>query len=75
MNLDRWTDALNTTIGLIFWYSIPLTPFITIRAAWKYLKVKKLYRILVGILFALLLSFIFYNISLAIIFRGGMGPG
>lgn len=36
---------------------------------------KKIYRIILGLLFALLLSFFLYHISLGIIFRDGMGPG
>lgn len=68
-------DNKMDTIGQIFWYVIPLTPLLTIPLVWRLSKVRKIVRVGIGLGFALLLSFIFYLISLAIIFRGGMGPG
>ena len=62
------------TIGQILWFAMFLTPFVTIPLAWKLVPFKKVYRIIIGFLFSLLLSFILYHISLAIIFRDGMGP-
>ena len=61
-------------IGQVFWYSIPFTPLITIPITWKLIKKKWYIRIIVGLLFAFGLSILFYGISLAIIFRDGMGP-
>jgi 4-amino-4-deoxy-L-arabinose transferase-like glycosyltransferase len=51
------------------------TPILTIPLAWRLMDKKKIYRIILGLLFALLLSFFLYHISLGIIFRDGMGPG
>jgi len=51
------------------------TPLITIPIVWKFSKQKKIVRVLVGLGIALILSFVLYYISLAIIFRDGMGPG
>jgi len=66
MNLD--------VIGKFLWYSIPLTPLITIPIVWKIIKQKWYINILVGLLIALLLSLLLYGVSLAICFRDGMGP-
>jgi len=68
-------DNKMDTIGQIFWYAIPLTPLLTIPLVWRLSKQRKIVRVLIGLGFALVLSFIFYLISLAIIFRDGMGPG
>jgi hypothetical protein len=62
------------TLGLILWYMVFLTPFITIPIAWRILPIRKAYRVLFGLLMAPLFSFILYFISLAILFRNGMGP-
>jgi hypothetical protein len=61
-------------IGQILWFAMFLTPVVTIPLAWKLLPFKKVYRIIIGLLISLLLSFLFYHICLAIIFRDGMGP-
>jgi ABC-type polysaccharide/polyol phosphate export permease len=66
MNLD--------IIGQILWYSIPFTPVITIPIIWLTFKRKWYIKILIGLLFALILSAILYGLSLSIIFRDGMGP-
>ena len=63
------------TIGQIFWYAIPFTPLLTIPVIWRLSNKRKIVRVIIGLAFALVLSFIFYRISLAIIFRNGMGPG
>ena len=62
-------------LGQIFWFAMFGTPIVTIPLAWRLMDTKKIYRIIVGLLFALILSFFLYHISLAIIFRDGMGPG
>jgi hypothetical protein len=63
------------TFGQILWYSIPFTPIITIPIAWKLMKSKWYYKILVGLMFALILSAVLYGVSISICFRDGMGPG
>ena len=62
-------------IGYILWFAMFATPILTIPLAWRLMDKKKIYRIILGLLFALLLSFFLYHISLGIIFRDGMGPG
>jgi hypothetical protein len=62
------------TLGKILWIAMFLTPLLTIPLAWKFLEIKKIYRILFGLIVALFLSFILYHVSLGIIFRHGMGP-
>lgn len=62
-------------LGEILWYAIFVTPFITIPLAWRIIDFRKIYRLLIGIFSAAVLSFILYFFSLAIIFRNGMGPG
>ncbi len=59
-------------LGQILWITIFLIPIFTIPFNWKRMETKKIFRIIVGLIFALLLSFLLYNISLAIIFRDGM---
>jgi len=66
---------LMDTLGQILWYVMFATPLATIPMTWKFLKIKKVYRVIIGFVIALFLSFILYHISLAIIFRDGMGPG
>jgi len=63
------------TLGQILWIAMFGTPVLTIPITWKLMKTKKIYRVLVGLLFAIFISFLLYHISLAIIFRNGMGPG
>jgi hypothetical protein len=61
-------------IGQILWYSIPFTPLITIPITWRLIKKKWYIRIIIGLLIAGGLSILLYGLSLAIIFRDGMGP-
>ncbi len=62
------------TVGQILWYSIFLTPILTIPVVWKFSKAKKIYRLLIALLIAVLLSTLFYAISMAIVLRDGLGP-
>ena len=62
-------------LGQILWFSMFATPIFTIPLAWRLMDTKKNYRVIVGLFFALIFSFFLYHISLAIIFRDGMGPG
>jgi len=62
-------------LGQILWFAMFATPILTIPLVWRFLDTKKVYRVIVGLLIAFVLSFLLYHISLAIIFRDGMGPG
>jgi len=62
-------------IGSILWIAVFVTPFVTIPLVWRVSDANKITKIFVGIVLALILSCIFYYISLSIIFRDGMGPG
>lgn len=68
------TEELKDSIGQIFWFAIFVTPFLTIPLVWKFYKGAKVYRIIIGFFLAVILSFFFYFISLATLFRDGMGP-
>jgi len=61
-------------VGQILWYIMFLSPLICIVLCWKFLEVKKFIRIIVGLVLGVIISFVLYFISLAIIFRDGMGP-
>jgi hypothetical protein len=63
------------TLGQILWFAMFATPLLTVPLAWRLLPVKIVYRVIIGFLIALILSFLLYLISLSIIFRDGMGPG
>ena len=62
------------TFSQIILYSVLITPFITIPLVWRFSKLNKVIRVIIGLLIALLLSYLFWMISLSIIFRDGMGP-
>lgn len=62
-------------LGQILWFAMFGTPILTIPLVWRFMDTKKVYRVIVGLLIAFVLSFLLYHISLAIIFRDGMGPG
>ncbi len=61
-------------IGAIFWFGMFVTPLITIPLVWKFSKLSKVIRVLMGLLLALFISFFLYFVSMEIIFRHGMGP-
>ncbi len=61
-------------LGQILWFAIFLTPLITIPIAWHLVKGKIIYRILLAIVLTIIASFILYILSLAILFRNGLGP-
>lgn len=62
-------------LGQLLWYAIFITPVLAIPLAWRLMDTRKIYRLLAGLFFAAVLSTFLYLISLAIIFREGMGPG
>jgi uncharacterized protein YybS (DUF2232 family) len=61
-------------IALIIWVLVFLTPFITIPLFWRNTEMRKIYRILLGLSAAVLLSIVLYYICVLIVFRDGMGP-
>jgi len=61
-------------LGQVLWFAIFLTPLITIPIAWHLIKGKIIYRILLAVALTIITSFILYMLSLAILFRDGMGP-
>ncbi len=69
------TEDFKDTVGIVLWFAMFATPFITIPLIWRLFQVRKIYRVIIGLLLAALVSFCLYNISLSIIFRHGMGPG
>jgi len=69
------TEETTDMIGQIFWFLMFVTPLITFPWVWRFYKVQLIYRIIIGLVLACLLSFLLYLISLAIIFRNGIGPG
>ncbi len=62
-------------LGQILWFAMFGTPILTIPLAWRLMDTKKIYRVILGLLLSLILSFFLYYISIAIIFRDGMGSG
>lgn len=61
-------------LGQVLWFAMFGTPILTVPLAWRLMSTKKIYRAIAGLFFALMLSVILYQVSLAIIFRDGMGP-
>ena len=68
------TEETKDTIGEVFWYAIPLTPLITVPFMWLNKNMGKWTKIIIGLILALILSVLFYFISIGICFRHGMGP-
>lgn len=66
-------EEFKDIIGQILWFLMFLSPFICIVLCWKFLEIKKLSRIIIGLFLGVIISSILYFISLAIIFRDGMG--
>jgi tryptophan-rich sensory protein len=63
------------TIGEILWFAMFFTPVITVPLVWRYNKSNtKTIRIIIGLVLALVLSLIFYMISMGILLRNGLGP-
>ncbi len=50
--------------GQILWFAMFGTPILTIPLAWRLMDTKKIYRVIVGFLFALILSFLFITLVL-----------
>lgn len=71
----QMTEEFKDTVGQVLWYAMFATPLLTIPVTWRIFQVRKIYRVIIGLLVAACLSFFLYHISLGIIFRQGMGPG
>jgi hypothetical protein len=71
----QMTEEFKDTVGQVLWFAMFATPLLTIPLVWKFFKVGKVYRIIIGLVIAAFLSFFLYHISLEIIFRHGMEPG
>lgn len=69
------TEEFIDTVGKVLWFTMFATPLLTIPLTWKFFQVRKIYRVIIGLLLAAFLSYFLYHISLGIIFRHGMGPG
>jgi hypothetical protein len=61
-------------IGVACWGLMLICPFIIIPLIWKFLDGSRMIRIAVGLLLSAVSVYLLYAISLAIIFRHGMGP-
>jgi uncharacterized membrane-anchored protein YitT (DUF2179 family) len=61
-------------IGQILWFSMPLTPLVTVPLMWRWKNASKILRVIVALFLAFLISAFFYAVSLSIVFRNGMGP-
>ncbi len=61
-------------LGQILWVFVFASPLITVPLVWQFSEQKKAIRLVVGLLLAGFISLILCFLSLAIIFRDGMGP-
>ena len=71
------SESFIDLIGKVFWYLIFLTPIITLPVTFRLNRLKnvdKIYKIIIGITLAFILSFFFYIFSILIIFRNGVEP-
>jgi hypothetical protein len=69
------TEELKDTVGQVLWFAMFATPLLTVLLVWRVFKVRKFYRVIVGLILAASISFFLYQISLAKLFRNGMGSG
>ncbi|MBK9246985.1 MAG: hypothetical protein IPM69_02460 [Ignavibacteria bacterium] len=60
-------------LGQILWVFVFASPLIIVPLVWQFSEQKKAIRLLVGLLLAGFISLILCFVSLAIIFRDGMG--
>lgn len=67
------TEESKDILGQILWVAMFFTPLITIPVAWVVFKIKKVFRIIIGLVLAVFICSLLYQISLSIIFRHGMG--
>ena len=62
-------------IGAVCWFLMLSSPFIIALLVWKFLDGSRMIKIAVVLLLSAVCVMLLYSISLAIIFRHGMGPG
>lgn len=67
------SEQTTDTLGQILWFAMFATPLITVPLVWKFFKVRKVFRVVIGLVFACFISFILYHISLGLIFKDGFG--
>ena len=61
-------------VGKLLWYSMFLTPVVTIPIVWVRSKERKIIRVLYGLGLALVISLLLFVISFSILMRDGLGP-
>lgn len=66
-------DQIIDMTGQIFWYAVFVTPLIAVPLVWRTIKVRKIFRLLIGLVFACCISFFLFQISIGIICRNGFG--
>ncbi len=67
-------EQTSDSIGQLLFYLVFIAPLLSVFLCWRVLKIKIIYRIIFGLILGLALSFILFSISLAFVFRNGMGP-
>ncbi len=66
-------DSTTNTIGLALWIAMFATPLITIPIIWNTLAINKVFRVLIGLVLAVLLSAVLYFIGLSLLMRNAFG--
>ena len=67
--IEKTTDPT----ALFFWYAMFATPIVTIPLVWRTLKRPKISRVIVGLVFACIISFFLYFIGVSMLFNSGAG--
>jgi hypothetical protein len=61
-------------LGHFFWILMFIMPLVTVLIVWKMSATNKILLVIIGVLVGSFFSVLCYFISLAILFRNGMGP-
>jgi len=62
-------------LGEILWFAMFFTPLVTLPLVWKYnTSNTKTMRVIIGLLLAFIISFVFFIVSFSIFLRDGLGP-
>jgi hypothetical protein len=61
-------------VGQFFWILMFIMPLVTVLIIWKMSDTNKIILVIIGVLVGSFFSVLCYFISLAILFRNGMGP-
>ena len=67
------TEEFIDKAGAVLWIVMFITPLITVPLVWKFFKVRKVYRVIIGLVLACFISFFLYHISMGIALRHGLG--